>query len=55
MNTSQIIILLTLFIELLLNANLHGKERKGKHNFWFSLISVVTWIFLLYNSGTFNN
>ena len=50
----QIIYLSIIFVNLLLIANQHGKERKGKHNIWISLISAVLTILLLLWGGFFN-
>lgn len=32
---------------------LHGTPRKGKHNFWVSLVSTFLMIFILYKGGFF--
>lgn len=33
---------------------LHGKEKKGKYNFWYKLLAVAILIFLYYKAGMFN-
>ena len=53
--TPQIIYILLISVSLLLNANLHGKSKEGKHNFWIHLIATVTTSFLLYWGGFFDN
>lgn len=50
----QIIYLVLLFAGLLLSANMHGKEKKGKHNFWNHLFNTVITISLLYWGGFFD-
>ena len=53
MGISQIIMLVLLGINLLINANEHGKEKTGNHNFWLSTISVVLFLTLLITGGFF--
>ena len=50
----QIIYLVLIFAGLLLSANLHGKEKKGKHNFWNHIFNTVITISLLYWGGFFD-
>lgn len=54
MNTQQIIVIVMLSVGLLINANLHGKPKKGNHNFWVSLINVIITLLLLYWGNFFN-
>ena len=54
MGISQILMLVLLSLNLLMGANLHGKERTGKHNFWITLISVGIYFTLLITGGYFN-
>ena len=49
----QIIYLSIVFINLLLTANMHGKERTP-YNFWTSLVGTVLGFFLLYWGGFFD-
>jgi hypothetical protein len=54
MGISQILMLVLLSLNLLMGANLHGKERTGKHNFWITSISVVLYTTILISGGFFN-
>lgn len=51
----QIIWLTFTFISFLMSANLHGKEKKGKNNFWVDLIFKGLGLSLLYWGGFFDN
>ena len=51
---AQIIYLTLVFITLLLNAYLHGKEKIGKHNFFAVLITYMILLLLLYWGGFFD-
>lgn len=53
MNNGEIAILIMIGVELLLIAHLHGKQKKEKHNFWITLLSVSIWILLLKWAGLF--
>lgn len=55
MGTPQIIFIALSIVSLLLSANMHGKERTGKHNFWVTFIRVVIMYSILYWGGFFNN
>ena len=50
----QIIYLLIIFIGLLIASNEHGKDKKGKHNFWTTLIAASLVLYLLYWGGFFD-
>lgn len=52
--TATIIILVLIFIGLLYNANLHGKDKTGKHNFWTSLVAAIIQLILFYFAGMFD-
>ena len=52
--TPQIIYSVLLFANLLLVANQHGKERKGKHNIWVTLFSTSIVMLLLLWGGFFD-
>jgi len=54
METSQIIMLVLLSLNLILGVHFHGKERTGKYSFWITLISVLTYLTLLITGGYFN-
>ena len=42
------------FASLLINATKHGKEKTGKENVWYGLISsAITWT-ILWQAGLFN-
>jgi hypothetical protein len=51
--TAQIIYLVVVGINLLLTANLHGKER-SPHNFWITLVGTSLGILLFYWGGFFD-
>ena len=51
---AKIIILALYSVSLLLNAYLHGKERKGNYNFWYTFVWYIMMMSLLYFSGFFN-
>jgi len=53
MGISQIIMLVLLGLNLLMGANLHGKEKTGKHSFWIVLISVILYLSVLITGGFF--
>lgn len=53
MGTSQIILLALYGVSLLCSANLHGKEKKGKYNFWLNFTSAAITLSLLYWGGFF--
>lgn len=55
MNIPQLILFTLWATNLLIMANLHGKEKAGKHNFWTSLIAVSINAIILYNGGFFDN
>ncbi len=48
MTAPQITILVLFLIALLINANLHGKPKDEKYNFWKTLFSVFVWILILH-------
>jgi hypothetical protein len=50
----QIITLVLIFVNLLLMANFHGKEKEGKHNFWTSLAAQSITVLILYWGGYFD-
>ena len=52
--TPQIIYLLLVLAGLLVRAHEHGNLRKGKHNFWISLISLSLSMYILYWGGFFD-
>ena len=52
--TAQIIYLVLLFVGLLIEANQHGKDKKGKHNFFTSFIAMTIQIGLMYWGGFFD-
>lgn len=54
MGTPQIIMLVLISVQLLLTANLHGKTKTGKHNFWSTLISNSITLTILYLGGFFS-
>jgi hypothetical protein len=54
MGISQILMLVLLSLNLLMGANLHGKERTGKYSFWVTSISVAIYMSLLITGGFFN-
>jgi hypothetical protein len=54
MKGTQIITALLIMINLLIGAYLHGKERKGKHNFWITLLGCTIWVLLLIGCGFFD-
>lgn len=53
MGLAKIILLALYAVSLLAAANLHGKDKKGKHNFWMHLLSAVITLSLLYWGGFF--
>lgn len=55
MNAPQAILFILWATNLLIMANLHGKEKIGKHNFWTSLIAISINAIILYNGGFFDN
>jgi hypothetical protein len=50
----QIIFLSLTFINLLLDANRHGKKREKTENIWISLIATAITTSILYWGGFFN-
>ena len=54
MNWAGITVLVLHGASLLFYANLHGKERTGKHNFLSGLISTIIMLVILYFAGTFS-
>jgi hypothetical protein len=51
MGVFQIITLVLFLISLLINAHLHGTEKKEKHNFFVTLLSVILNFLILYWGG----
>lgn len=54
MGTPQIICIITMGLNLLISAHLHGAD-KGKHNILYTLINAGLTIGLLYWGGFFTN
>jgi len=54
METPQIILIVTIGLNLLISAHLHGQD-KGKHNIFYTLINAGLTIGLLYWGGFFIN
>jgi hypothetical protein len=54
MGISQILMLALLSLNLLVGANLHGKEKTGNYNFWVTAVSVVLYTTILISGGFFN-
>ena len=52
--TAIIILIVLSILSLLIAANQHGKEKKGNHNFWSTVISVILQWALLYWAGLFD-
>lgn len=53
LNGGEIAILVLLLSGLLISAYEHGKPKKGKVNFWNSLISAIFWFVILRWAGLF--
>lgn len=54
MNWAQITLIVLLAIGLADTIDKHGKEKKGKHNFWLTLLATGILVFFLIMAGTFN-
>ena len=54
METPQIILIVTMGLNLLITAHLHGQDY-GKHNIFYTLINAGIAITLLYCGGFFTN
>lgn len=50
----QIIYFALVLISLLFAANQHGKPKKGKHNFWVTVIACIISISILWWGGFFD-
>lgn len=50
----QIIYICLFLVNLMLSSHLHGKEKKGKHSVWPTIISAAIIIPLLYLGGFFD-
>lgn len=55
MNAAQITLLVLVLISLLIQANKHGKPKKGNDNFWMFLVSVSIGQAILYWGGWYDN
>lgn len=55
MNILKIIILVLLAISFLLDAYTHGKPKKGRYNFWLSIMPKIVLLMALYLGGFFNS
>lgn len=55
MNLPQLFLFTLWATNLLLMANLHGKEKNGTHNFWTALIATIINGSILYFGGFFEN
>lgn len=53
LNGGEIAILVILLASLLLSAYEHGKPKKGKENFWITLVAFGIWFILLRWAGLF--
>lgn len=53
MGIPQMIIIIVCAIDVGINLAKHGEDKKGKYNFWVSLICVLIEIFILYLGGFF--
>ena len=53
MNAPQIILLVLFGISLLVSANKHGQDKKGKENFWITLIAAAIQLSICYWGGFF--
>lgn len=51
MNGAQITMVVLQAVALLVNANIHGKPRTGKHSFWITLTSCAISFAILYWGG----
>jgi len=51
----QITMIILVFINLLLNAYQHGKEKEGKNNFWAAMISTLIIQTILIYGGFYDN
>lgn len=51
---ASIVILLLYAVALGISLAKHGEEKKGKHNFWSDLVTVILLLYLLYLAGTFD-
>jgi L-asparagine transporter-like permease len=54
MKAPQIILVALLFIDLLIAANKHGKQKTGKFDFWVTFTSTATIILLIWWGGFFD-
>jgi len=54
MNAPQITFLVIFLTALLISANKHGQPKEQNYNFFYTLISVIIWIVLLYWGNFFN-
>lgn len=54
MGFAQVAILLVAVVVLCIAANQHGKERRGKVNFWITLTTVCVCVATLAFGGFFN-
>lgn len=52
MGAPQITLLILFFISILITANKHGQPKEN-HNIWYSLISLIINILILYWGGFF--
>jgi hypothetical protein len=53
MEAPQITMIVLFAIELLLNANSHGKQKEGHNNFWITLLSHIVILAILFWGGFF--
>lgn len=51
----QIIVIVLLVAMLSQSFYNHGKPKEGKHNFWITLLAIVTELAILYWGGFFHN
>lgn len=54
-NIPQILMLILIFVSLLMSANNHGKDKKGKDDFWISFMAMLILITILYCGHFFDN
>lgn len=54
MNAPQITYIVLMAIALLFDANLHGKQKTGKHNFWIGVMSIAINFGIMYWGGFFD-